>query len=247
MTSKYLKYTTNTKVTIRFQEKIRIPVVISCTNTVYEGGNVSEFFSHFLEPEVNPVTKYSFMEERLTHPSYLTVHAPHDLLNKLIQVKTFSRGRQKCHAFRPHVQEMDRKLFSLMIEERIFAVTVHRRQNMCHNSQMYLISRQKWNKPIIRTISEYSVVCVYTTEGNETIIRLRCPFFKWQRTEIRLMKPPYDTKCTDYQTSGRLALIVSMTVSGIEQFVSRKSFQTTFTSFIQKKRKTLHLLQNSRC
>ena len=190
ITRQYLLYETTTKMTIRHQDKIEIPVVVNCMSSDWTGDNVSDFLAYQHRDENTTLVKFDMAasgcgpELRRVYKTgpYLTFFnlSLKQETSDVFSVKRFAKGRKRCFAFRLRQRLFDVSRAASKISYEIYYLRFHRGEKSPSDLRYYLLHPDQ-KDPFVDSRSE---LAFYYNRGKN--VRLPNPCLNYQRRETRL-------------------------------------------------------------
>ena len=203
ITRLYFKYQTRTKLTIGFDEMIRIPTVAVCISTDWTGTNLTQFFEHYVQPDAEVMhsgyiapprspdyTKFWFSEEKLSKSE----------VSEVFTRRSFSTGRKKCFSFKFFRTEIRRMIMTSLVQRMLYLLHYDKQQIMLDSFSYYLLSPDH-NDTIIDSSSRLPTLTYWLTRPYPHYA-IQFPHITYQRRKTQLLPAPHDTRCVDYRNAG---------------------------------------------
>ena len=203
ITRLYFKYQTRTKLTIGFDEMIRIPTVAVCISTDWTGTNLTQLFDNYVRPDAeimhsgflwpprsSDFTKFEFSEEKLSKSE----------MPKVFTRESFSTGRKKCFSFKFFRSEIQRIIMTSLDQRLLYLLQYDKQQIMLDSFSYYLLSPDH-NNTIIDSSRRLSARSYWLTRPYPHYM-IQFPHITYQRRKTQLLPAPHDTRCVDYRRSG---------------------------------------------
>ena len=206
ITRQYLLYDTTTKMTIRHEDTIDIPVVVVCMSSDWTGDNVSDFFAYQHRDE--NITLHTFEMEAsgcgTESRSFCNTGGRLILFNltftqetsDIFSVIRFVRGRKRCFAFRFRQRRFDVSRAASTISYEIYNLIFKRGEESPSDLSYYLLHPDHGD-PVVESRCDLNFY--YARAKN---VRLPIACLNYQRRETRLLESPYETRCLNYSTMG---------------------------------------------
>ena len=209
--SVYLSYSTTTKLTIRHSDMMRIPTIVSCTQTDWTGTNLTQFFHKYMQAKKNPVTSVSGFCYKCEKTGKLfgqgAARAHDHKCSQFLNITEFTMNRFKCLSLEYYLKEIDRFLLTSLMVADLYTVSYYRLMSSFLSSNKekegvtnYYMIPYGGNHSFIDPV--YELMSPLVPLGQFAIGGTFYTHLTYQRRQTQLLPPPYDTNCRDYERQG---------------------------------------------
>ena len=221
----YLLYETTTKLTIRYEDSIVVPVVVICMSSDWQGDNISHLFA----------TQHAYNDHRLqrvlldqtvcrpdlralfnTRNSTPAIFNGPEIYN-FLSIKMFARGRDRCFTYRMKQRRVDISRLTSTLTHYVYSFQLRFNVEELADFDYYLLHPDHID-PFVD--SRIALSSHYTRSNATSIPSLPTACLNYQRLETRLLKSPYNTKCLNYSSIG-----LQSQLHCLNECLKRKSMQ----------------------
>ena len=209
ITQQYLLYETTTKMTIRHEDTIDIPVVVVCMSSGWTGDNVSDYFVYQHRRDNETLQKFHMMASGCGkelkkvcdtgHGLPFFILTGHQNISNIFSVIQFVKSRHRCFAFRMRQRLFHASLAASTISYLIYDLKFHRGEKTPSDLRYFLVHPEQ-KVPFVDDRNELA----FYFHRDKDVKNVRSPVacLNYQRRETRLLESPYDTRCLNYSTMG---------------------------------------------